>query len=345
MKKILSIFIGIALIFSVPTVIFAAEETQKITIEMRDMYGDGWNGFQLKACLVNGDGTEEILEQGITVPDDTAKALYSVTVAKDAEVRIYCENVGSYPEECAFTVKREGIVQYMCNNGEALSNDQLVFTSTAISSDQARGASVAYNVAPSYTVTLPTTVNLGETVIITAENVVLPHGKQIEVSLCETNSFQVESDEGAQLTYTVTNGESNIAEGETILTVNPLRANSGSASLSFTAPTEYTYSGDYTGTIVFNVAVQESTIKLISFYIGDEEYIAEENMTWADWMNSSYNNDTNDNQFQAFEVWEDFVCIYDQSGERAVFDKDSNLCVPEDTIIADYEYDLFLMYN
>jgi putative cell wall-binding protein len=67
MKKILSLLLALALLLSFPTAVFAVEETQTITIEMKDSYGDGWDGFMLKVCLVNADDTETVLEQNITI--------------------------------------------------------------------------------------------------------------------------------------------------------------------------------------------------------------------------------------------------------------------------------------
>ena len=65
MKKIVSLLLAVALLLSVPTAVFAAEETQTITIEMKDSYGDGWDNFKLKVCLVNADETEKVSLQNL----------------------------------------------------------------------------------------------------------------------------------------------------------------------------------------------------------------------------------------------------------------------------------------
>lgn len=114
--------------------------------------------------------------------------------------------------------------------------------------------------APTYTVTIPASVALGETAEIKAENVVVDKGKQVEVKLTGTsetdNAFKLKTNEGAELTYTVKNGEADVAVGSTVLTVNPDTAASGSATLTFVAPTSITYAGMYTGTVTFTVSIE-----------------------------------------------------------------------------------------
>ena len=114
--------------------------------------------------------------------------------------------------------------------------------------------------APTYTVMIPATVELGETAEIKAENVVVEKGKQVEVKLTGTsetdNAFQLKTNEGAELTYTVKNGDADVAIGSTVLTVNPDTAASGSTTLTFVAPTSITYAGTYTGTVTFTVSVE-----------------------------------------------------------------------------------------
>ena len=254
MKKILSLLLALALLLSVPTAVFAVEETQTITIEMKDSYGDGWDGFELKVCLVNADDTETVLEQSITISSGRTNT-YSVTVAKDARVRIYCQSVGSYSSEHSFDVKREGVTIFSHERSDTPTSNQLFVTSDPIN---VRGSVITHDIAPTFTVIIPATVTLGEAATISAENVVLAHGEQVEVALANANGFVVTSAEGAELTYTVKNGEAAVAEGDTVLAVNPDNGKTGSTTLTFVAPTEYTYSGDYTGTITFTIAVNSA---------------------------------------------------------------------------------------
>ena len=158
------------------------------------------------------------------------------------------------------------------------------------SQDPNGAMNVTYTVAPTFTVTIPASVTLGEDATISAENVVVPKGKQVEVSIAEANGFKATTPEGAEITYTVKNGEDAVAEGETVLAVNPKDGKTGSTTLSFGAPETSQYAGTYTGTATFTVAVKDAPAALISFTIDDVPYQAEEGMTWEEWVESAYNN-------------------------------------------------------
>lgn len=119
---------------------------------------------------------------------------------------------------------------------------------------------VEFVAAPTYTVTIPATVELGQSATITAENVVLEKGKQLEVAVTGTgeadNSFKLRDNEESVLTYTIEKDSKAVLVGDTILTVNPETASVGSATLSFIAPTSIQYAGTYTGTVTFTVSVE-----------------------------------------------------------------------------------------
>ena len=120
---------------------------------------------------------------------------------------------------------------------------------------------ITYTVAPSYTVTIPEYVTLGQTAAVSAENVVLEKGKQVEVALAgtsgENNAFTLQSEEGATLEYSVEKNGSAVYAGNTVLTVNPETEQSGSINLAFTAPGNTQFAGEYSGTVTFTVAVKE----------------------------------------------------------------------------------------
>ena len=158
------------------------------------------------------------------------------------------------------------------------------------SQDPNGAMNVTYSVAPTFTVTIPASVTLGEDATISAENVVVPKGKQVEVSIADANGFKATTPEGAEITYTVKNGEDAVAEGETVLAVNPKDGKTGSTTLSFVAPETIQYAGIYTGTVTFTVAVKDAPAVLISFTIDGTSYQAEEGKTWAEWVESAYNN-------------------------------------------------------
>ena len=120
---------------------------------------------------------------------------------------------------------------------------------------ETKSTTVTYQVDPTFTVTIPATVALGETATIKAENVVVAKGKQVEVTLTNANDFKVTTPQGASLTYTVKNGETTVNEDDTVLTVNPDNGKTGETTLTFTTPETVKFAGDYTGTVTFTIAV------------------------------------------------------------------------------------------
>ena len=152
-----------------------------------------------------------------------------------------------------------------------------------------RSVTVEYTVAPTYTVTIPATVALGETATIKAENVVVAKGKQVEVALTNANGFTVATPQGAELGYTLKNGETMVNEGDTVLTVNPDGGKTGETTLTFTTPETVKFAGDYTGTVAFTIAVKNVPKTIINFTIDGETFEAEEGMTWAEWIDSASN--------------------------------------------------------
>ena len=250
MKRLLSILIAIALMLSLSVTAFAEESTTNITLVLTDSYGDGWETATIKACLVKSDGSEEILMEGMTVTE--SEATYEFTVDKFAVVRFYWVGTEEYAEECGVIIKRDGNIQYEQLEYEEITDGALICSSEYF---DPRSTTVTYQVDPTFTVTIPATVALGETATIKAENVVVAKGKQVEVTLTNANGFKVTTQQGAELSYTVTKDETAVNVGDTVLTVNPDDGKTGETILSFVAPTEYTYSGDYTGTVTFTIAV------------------------------------------------------------------------------------------
>ena len=187
------------------------------------------------------------------------------------------------------------------------------------SQDPNGAMNVTYTVDPTFTVTIPATVALGEDATISAENVVVPKGKQVEVSIAQANGFKATTPEGAEITYTVKNGETAVAEGETVLAVNPKDGKTGETTLSFVAPTEIQYAGDYTGTVTFTVAVKD--VPMINFTFDGTAYQAEEGMTLCQWAESEY--DVNDKYYDA--------------GDGTVRVKGATLRYKEDAVIVDGE--------
>ena len=353
MKKLLSILIAIALMLSLSITAFAEEnETATITVHMTDYGYDGWeseNSYNYVVALsepYTGDDFEP--DDAIVLAEctfaDGNEEIATFTIDKMQKVYFYWVE-GPYAEECGFTIYRDGteVYSHVSEAEESvwacgLEDGKLFFISEFVDN---RGTTVTYNVDPTYTVTIPATVALGETATIKAENVVVPKGKQVEVALTEANDFKVATTEGAELTYTVKNGETEVAEGETVLAVNPKDGKTGETTLSFVAPTEIQYAGSYTGTVTFTVAVKPVPKTIINFTTHDNwsqmtsSYQAEEGMTWGEWVTSSYN--TGGYTVQHYDDLGDII-RYGYSVIAILVEDGYVYPSPEDVILADQEY-------
>ena len=117
-----------------------------------------------------------------------------------------------------------------------------------------------YTNAPSYTVTIPASVELGNTAKIQAEDVNVVSGSQLVVRLSNANGLKLTTPEGAEQLYTIKNGETSIQESDAVLTVAGGTAdNSGTVSLDFAPDGEPKYAGVYTGTVMFSVSVEAAS--------------------------------------------------------------------------------------
>ena len=124
-----------------------------------------------------------------------------------------------------------------------------------------RSVEIVLAVAPTYTVTIPSTVTLGESATVLAQNVVLESGKQMELAITGTseddNTFKLRNDHGLTLDYEIHTQDANVLTRDTILAVNPAISNNGSVDLSFLAPDTIPYAGTYTGTVTFTVSIED----------------------------------------------------------------------------------------
>ena len=118
--------------------------------------------------------------------------------------------------------------------------------------------------------TIPATVELGSTVTVTAEGVILPTDKQLKVAVSTTdNKFEVaQVDKNNTVVdrceYTVTNkgdtpnnlNGTPVTPGATVLTAE--NGKNKTVFLQFNAPAT-TYSGEYKGTVNFTVSVDNAS--------------------------------------------------------------------------------------
>ena len=120
----------------------------------------------------------------------------------------------------------------------------------------AQFTAISKRVEPTYTVTIPATVNEGESFKVSATGVVLNTDQTLTVTL--QSDFTFRNEQGAELPFVINNG--NIGNNAVVLSItgngdknNPLAKDSD--PLVVKASEEATYAGTYTGTITFVVAV------------------------------------------------------------------------------------------
>ena len=108
---------------------------------------------------------------------------------------------------------------------------------------------------PAYTVTIPETVELGDSAEISAENVSLPDGFSLCVKLTDASDFKVKSDKGAELSYTITKDGAPITVNAIVLSV-PGGSDTGAATLVFSKPENPVYAGKYKGSLTFSIKIE-----------------------------------------------------------------------------------------
>ena len=218
MKKLLSIFLAIALMLSLAVPVFAMQ----IFIEIKVATGN-------EIITLEVEPTDRI---------------------EDIKVMIY-DKKGILPADQTLIFADKQLEDGNTLQDYSIQKDSIL----RLVIPSKHSVTVEYNVDPTYTVTIPATVALGETATIKAENVVVAKGKQVEVALTNANGFTVATPQGAELGYTVKNGETIVNEGDTVLTVNPENGKTGETTLTFTTPETVKFAGDYTGSVTFTIAV------------------------------------------------------------------------------------------
>ena len=117
-------------------------------------------------------------------------------------------------------------------------------------------------IAPTFTITIPESVNIdGGTAEFKADNVTLPEGKKINITVDGENTESGQTTFNAlnkakdsTVQYTIKNGSADVADGGTALTFTE----GGTQTLTFAkkADSTPTYAGKHTETLTFGVSVQ-----------------------------------------------------------------------------------------
>ena len=139
------------------------------------------------------------------------------------------------------------------DSGVTVENNAFTMPSKALT------VTAQYVNAPTYTVTIPASVTLDSTATISAEGVNVVDRSSLVVKLTDAQGFKLTTDEGAELSYSITKDSTALSAGSTVLSVaGGIANNTGSAVLTFSAPTTAVkYSGDYKGTITFTVSIAD----------------------------------------------------------------------------------------
>ena len=139
----------------------------------------------------------------------------------------------------------------------------LMIAACSVTAFAADTTTVTYEVQPTYTVSIPASVTLGDAAVtadVTASDVILESGKKIKVELTSASNTASGSTFNAKngdstVTYTIT-GDKAIAVGDTVATFTA----DGSKTLTFSAADKSaaTTAGEHTETLTFGIEVEDS---------------------------------------------------------------------------------------
>ena len=159
---------------------------------------------------------------------------------------------------------------------------------------------VTFNVDPTYTVTIPATVELNKVEdngVVTYENdytltaqagVRLKKGEYIEVTVA--SDFEMTTTEGATLDYTITAENAAVANNGVVAEFATDKAEQ-TATIHIAA-NDPDFAGEYKDTVTFTVAVVDSTVDFVIVCAALPESVnckVEKGTTWAEWVNSPAN--------------------------------------------------------
>lgn len=121
LKKTLVLIIAVMMLFASATVAFAAEK--KVVIDMKDSYGDGWNGNEI---LINKavDGNFEPVER-VTIASGNNETVE--LELSDSDSYIFQWIPGDYPWECSFEIAIDGKTVVSVKEGNAFFENNVIY--------------------------------------------------------------------------------------------------------------------------------------------------------------------------------------------------------------------------
>ena len=101
------------------------------------------------------------------------------------------------------------------------------------------------------------------------------------------SDYVMDTAQGATLDYTITLGSATLENSVVATFTTSTAAQSSTIHIAANDPQ---FAGEYKDTVIFTISVHQAASAIINFTIGGDPYQAEEGMTWAQWVESAYNN-------------------------------------------------------
>lgn len=203
--------------------------------------------------------------QNLSAQYDSATCTYVFNVSVDGEYTLQLEDDYSFSNpqvianvyECA-AIAGAAEKDYTIPASDAKMVGTNKYIIKATSGNWSEELEIVVNVAgPSYTVTIPATATVNEVLTISADVELLRAKDVLNVYVSATsgtnNAFTLTNAEGVELGYELKNGDTIIGVNDKILSVASGEEESVDLSI---VPDEAKYSGNYTGTITFTIAIK-----------------------------------------------------------------------------------------
>lgn len=188
--------------------------------------------------FVTGDSVSIRLADYIVNPEETGSCTYSL---KDGSALPAGLELGS-DGVISGTVKESGsdAITFLVRNYYGAENEIRLIMDTE---------------DPHYTIVIPSSVSLGDSLNISADNVLLNSGKKLLISV--SDGFSVQDETGDQLRYSILQNDRSVQLHDAVLEVQS--GASGKTTLQLEKPQETPkYAGKYTGKLVFEITTGDT---------------------------------------------------------------------------------------